>query len=273
MAARKALAWASKSRAIETGVCHLSMAWPILVALPAWVLGVWMQLQQAELWSMGRYVALCIGGLLLGAVAIRWRHRACVSAGLALAIGALFGAGLTGLRASHHGSQALSADLEGVDIVITGRIASLPQRGADSVRFELAVESATHQGRAVRLPPALQLGVYTRGSAAAGPDWRAGDRWRLTARLRRPHGNANPHGFDRERWLWENGIGATGYLRNGPRDAPPVFLGASGWHPVEAARQAVSERIHQRVDDSRSAGVLAALVVGDQSAIDRGDKQ
>lgn len=271
MAARRAQAWASKSRAIETGACHLSMVWPILVALPGWVLGVWMQLQQAALWSTGLYVTLCIGALLLVAAAARWRPRPWVAAGLALAAGALLGAGLTGVRASHHDSQALSADLEGVDIVVTGRIASLPQRGADGVRFELAVESAIHQGRAVRLPPALQLGVYTRGPAAAGPDWRAGDRWRLTARLRRPHGNANPHGFDRERWLWENGIGATGYLRNGPRDAPPMFLGASGWHPVEAARQWVSERIQRRVADPRSAGVLAALVVGDQSAIERSD--
>lgn len=271
MAARRAQAWASKSCAIKTGVRHLSMAWPILVALPGWVLGVALQLQQATLWSPGRYAALLMGALLLGAGAARWRRHRWVAVTLALAAGALLGAGLTGLRASHHAAQALPTGLEGVDIAIVGRVASLPQRGADGVRFEMAVESATREGQAVRLPPLLQLGVYTRGLAAAGPDWRAGDRWRLTVRLRRPHGNANPHGFDRERWLWENGIGATGYVRNGPRDAPPVFLGASGWHPVEAARQAVSERIHQRVDDPRSAGVLAALVVGDQSAIDRSD--
>jgi competence protein ComEC len=39
-------------------------------------------------------------------------------------------------------------------------------------------------------------------------------------------------------------------------------------YPVLATRQWVSERIAARVADSRSAGVLAALVVGDQSAIE-----
>jgi competence protein ComEC len=42
---------------------------------------------------------------------------------------------------------------------------------------------------------------------------RAGERWRFTVRLKRPHGNLNPHGFDYEAWLFERGIRATGYVR------------------------------------------------------------
>lgn len=163
--------------------------------------------------------------------------------------------------------QALPSALESIDMEVTGRVSSLPQRSADGVRFEFAVDSAVADGQALRVPSLLQLGRYSRAPLGTGPVWRAGDRWRLTVRLRRPHGNSNPHGFDRERWLWENGIGATGYVRNGPRDPRPVWLGASGWHPVEAARQGVSERIAAGVADPPSAGVLAALVVGDQSAI------
>src|SRR2546422_775248 len=46
-----------------------------------------------------------------------------------------------------------------------------------------------------------------------------GERWLFTVRLRRPHGNLNPHGFDYEAWLLERGIGATGYVRqrSGPK--------------------------------------------------------
>ena len=184
-------------------------------------------------------------------------------------MGALAAAGLTGLRAVRNLDHALAPGLEGLDIVVTGQIASMPQRSADSDRFEFAVTSATQGGQAVRLPARLLLSDF-RGSGA-GRAWRAGDGWRLTVRLRRPHGLSNPHGFDRERWLWEHGIGATGYLRDGPRDPAPQYLGPQGAHPVEAARQWVSERIVARVPDACSAGVLAALVVGDQSAIDRGD--
>lgn len=247
------------------------MAWPGLALLSGWVLGISLQLQQSALWSSEAYVVAMVAAGLCSGLALSLRRWAWSGVMLALVCGALLGVGVTGWRASQHADDVLAPRLEGVDISVTGRVASLPQRGADSVRFEWVVEAATYQGQAVRLPERLQLGWYTRGAAAGVPDWRAGDRWRLTVRLRRPHGNANPHGFDRERWLWESGIGATGYVRNGPRDAPPVFLGASGWHPVDVGRQSVSDGIRDRVSDARSAGVLAALVVGDQSAIERDD--
>ncbi|MBS3996602.1 MAG: ComEC family DNA internalization-related competence protein, partial [Hydrogenophaga sp.] len=198
-----------------------------------------------------------------------------------LLAGAGTGFGLTGARAAHFAAQALSPALEGLDLTVTGRIASLPRRTELGERFDLRVETAEWQGQTVALPPRLQLSWY--GAAAwgappgvqppgrLGPGLQAGDRWRFTVRLKRPHGNANPHGFDRERWLWEQGIGATGYVRNGPRDPAPQHLGATGWHPLEQARQSVARRISAQIDDGRTAGVLSALVVGEQSAIERQD--
>jgi competence protein ComEC len=201
---------------------------------------------------------------------------------LALLAGALTGFGLTGARAAHFAASALDPALQGVDIEVIGRIASLPQRNAQGERFELVVELARRAGDAVQLPRRVQLGWYGGASAqpegqawslqAVSPGLRAGERWRFTVRLRSPHGNANPHGFDRERWLWEQGIQATGTVRSGPRDPAPQRLGSTWWHPLDTARQAVVERIEARVqDDPRSAGVLAALVVGEQSAIERAD--
>ncbi|MDP1597140.1 MAG: hypothetical protein Q8S46_03575 [Methylotenera sp.] len=32
--------------------------------------------------------------------------------------------------------------------------------------------------------------------------FRAGERWQLTARLKRPHGTQNQHGFEFESWHW-----------------------------------------------------------------------
>ena len=93
----------------------------------------------------------------------------------------------------------------------------------------------------------------------------------MTVRLKAPHGNSNPHGFDYELWLWEQGIQATGYVRASKSDAPPKKLSSSWAHPVERARQSVREAIFARIDDRKMAGVLAALVVGDQNAIERAD--
>ncbi|MDP3812172.1 MAG: ComEC/Rec2 family competence protein [Hydrogenophaga sp.] len=254
------------------------MRWGWLAGLPGWVLGVALQLQQPVLWPLLVYALVLCGGLALAAGARRLRTvRGAAALAVALMAAVLIGFGLTGVRAAHFASHALDPTLQGADIELTGRVASLPQRMAQGERFDVIVESAMRAGVPVQVPDRIQLGWYSGfGPTAEEPLWelasqgpavRAGDRWRFTVRLRSPHGLSNPHGFDRERWLWEQGIQATGHVKSGPRDPAPQRLGATGHHPLDALRQRVSERIDERVDDPRSAGVLAALVVGDQSAI------
>jgi competence protein ComEC len=264
------------------------------------VAGVALQLQQAALWPGGRYAALlalavALMATLLSAKALSTRPLR--GAGVALCLfAALLGFALTGWRASDFQASALNPVLEGRDIEVIGAVQAMPQSGEDGVRFRLDVESARLDGLAVALPPRMLLGWYSGFAgreAKSSPKslveqdadpfeialaqqrqpqvLRAGERWQMTVRLKAPHGNSNPHGFDYELWLWEQGIQATGYVRTGTHDAPPVKLGSSWWHPVERARQAVREAIFARVENRQLAGVLSALVVGDQNAIERAD--
>ena len=92
-------------------------------------------------------------------------------------------------------------------------------------------------------------------------------------RLRAPHGLANPHRFDRELWLWEQGIGATGVVLVGRQQAAPQPLRARAHHLIDRWRGQLTSAVRERVDDPRSAGVMAALLVGNQSAIARDDWQ
>ena len=105
-----------------------------------------------------------------------------------------------------------------------------------------------------------------RAVADVPPPLRAGQRWRLPVRLRRPHGAMNPGGFDAELWLFDQGLGATGAVRGSGR-----LLDAS-WSPIANARQWVRDRLlltSARPDagQAATAGTLAALAVGDQAAI------
>ncbi len=85
-------------------------------------------------------------------------------------------------------------------------------------------------------------------------------------RLRRPHGNVNPQGFDYEAWLLERGIGATGYVRN--RGAQKLLgFRNSPFDLIEKAREAVRDRFLSTLGATPAAGILAALAVGDQRAI------
>ena len=100
--------------------------------------------------------------------------------------------------------------------------------------------------------------------AASPAPLQAGQRWRLPARLRRPHGAMNPDGFDAELWLFDQGLRATGTVRGNGQ------LLDTSWAPIANARQWVRDRLllsGQARGDAAATGALAALAVGDQAAI------
>jgi competence protein ComEC len=248
-----------------------SSAWWVAVAM-AWLMGTAWQLRQAELCRSGILLWLLVEAVVLVVVAWQWRHRWPGALALALAA-ALLAFVFTDQRAAWRLQDALPPALEGQDLVVTGVVAELPRQHISGTRFVFETESATHQGRPVQLPPRLSLGWY-RGTdddvALSGPseDLRAGQRWRFTVRLKQPHGSMNPHGFDFELWLFEQGIRAGGTVRVRP-DMPARKLADTAAHPVERARQWVRDAIQSRIQDPLAAGVLAALAIGDQAAIDR----
>ncbi len=250
-------------------------------ALLGAVLGAALQVQQPALWEWTVYALMAGGALAILSLPL-W-GRAGVGAGPALTslfAATLFAFAVCGLRASHFASHALDPALEGRDVTVTGVIAAMPQRNEIGIRFRFEVESAAVGGAPVRLVPRVYLGWYS--GAAADPagmlelqrqpvDVRAGERWQMNIRPKAPHGNSNPHGFDYELWLWEQGLQATGYVRTGANDPPPQRLADTWRHPVERARQHVRDAVFGHVTDRQSAGLLAALIVGDQNAIDRVD--
>ena len=170
------------------------------------------------------------------------------------------------LLAHHRMADWLVPELEGRDLQVAGVVAGLPALGERSVRFELEVESGD-----ARVPKKLLLSwyrspLYEEAPALLAGAVHPGERWLFTVRLRRPHGNVNPQGFDYEAWLLERGIGATGYVRNrggqkllGFRNSPLDL--------IEKAREAVRDRFLSTLGPTPAAGILAALAVGDQRAI------
>ena len=68
-------------------------------------------------------------------------------------------------------------------------IDSLPQPGPNGTRFMFAVEQAMADGEPATVPPRVSLAWYAAppgAEAASPPPLSAGQRWRLTARLKRP---------------------------------------------------------------------------------------
>ena len=204
-----------------------------------------------------------LAGGLLAVLPFCLRARPATRA-LALIGCLLLGFAWAGWRAELRLADELGRAWEGRDVEVIGVVAGLPQDFERGRRFELAVEQRLTPGAVV--PDRLQLAWYQ--GKAAPPAVRPGERWRFTVRLKRPHGGANPGGFDYEAWLLERGIRATGYVRPGPASRLSAFV----WRPEQVVgrlRAAVRDNFLHALPatDWPWTGILTALAVGDQQAV------
>ena len=166
-------------------------------------------------------------------------------------------------------ADALPVEWEGEDIALVGVVDDLPQASARGTRFALAVERTLTRDAIV--PSRLSLAWYAQATkdadAEAPPAIAAGERWQLVVRLKRPHGTVNPHGFDVEAWLLENGIRATGYVRADGRNRRLDAFAGRAADVVLRARESIRTRILAALPEARYAGVIVALTIGDQRGI------
>ena len=206
--------------------------------------------------------------LLLLACACTLRHPTVRIATIAAA-GLLTGYAWAALLAQSTLAPTLAARDEGRDLHIVGVVETLPYRFDQGVRFDFHVERSLDAG--VRVPPHVALSWYAgqRGARQVVGDVQPGQRWALTVRLQRPHGNANPGGFDYEAWLLEQGVRATGYVRADDGNRLLDAFVASPGVLVERARAALRARIQNALAGRTYAGVIVALVIGDQRGIDQ----
>jgi len=219
---------------------------------------------------------LIVGSLLAGIIAwLRyWRF-------LFFVVGILWAT----VFAMHRLSDRLPEQLEGVEVQVIGTIADLPEQDEKRARFDFITRDGVYAanlpgasaaitrdtkkqpgtGAAIaaeseRLPTKLRLSWYY-------PDQpiKAGQQWTFTVKLKRVHGNLNPGGFDYERWLFTEGIGATGYVRPSPK---PVLLGHDpAWSSVSVWRQSITDQLSSILGDSPSLALIKALTIGDGNSV------
>ncbi|HJY06587.1 MAG TPA: ComEC/Rec2 family competence protein, partial [Bryobacteraceae bacterium] len=235
----------------------------------AFALGVWLLQQQAELPNV-RWAWTLLPGGVFALLLSRCRANIFAITGKVLFAGVLLGMGFfwAAVFAQSRLADVLPHEWEGRDIQLIGVVAELPQVNEDSVRFAFEVERVLTEEAVV--PARILLAWYKeRGKQvtaveAAPPLINAGERWRITARLRRPHGSVNPHGFDFEQWALERNLRATGYVREDGENMRLDEMVDSPAYQVERLRQEIRKRFIQALPDHAYTGVLVALAVGDQ---------
>ena len=180
-----------------------------------------------------------------------------------LALGLLcFLAGLlwATLFAQQRLNDNLPAELQGLDVLVEGQVASLPERSPHRLRFLFDIEKLGLNGEPKPYPSRVRINWYK-----GAPQLLPGQRWQLVLRMKRAHSMMNPGGFDYEQWLFAQGIGATGYVRSSPanRQLGDAGLGA----PIERTRYRLQQQLEAALAGEAFGGILRALAIGERGGI------
>ena len=216
-------------------------------------------------------ISLILATLLLVAI-WRLKHQSIQKIfilGLALTLGFCWNANYANQRLKN----ILPSELDGSEFELIGRVDALPQGSTHGVRFAFELEELSAREKIAAFPRRVYL--------SWSPDWKStntvpeiipGQRWKLKVKLKQPYGLLNPHTFDFERWAFQQDYGATGSIRSGQLlDANAIGI-LDFRLGMELRRWQLREKIQRLLPkDARYQGVLIALVLGDQNAIEQDD--
>ena len=148
--------------------------------------------------------------------------------------------------------QQLPVSLEGVDLIVDGKVEGLPRQSFRRQQVIFKVESIEDFGQKRPASYRFKLSWYDDYS-----QMKPGEDWSLTVRVKRPNGFMNPGGRDYEAGLFQQQINATGYVKTGKK--------------IEQSSPAILQKIHQwrgliyhnlKSSQSDLNGIIPALGLG-----------
>ena len=148
----------------------------------------------------------------------------------------------------------LPVEHQGSDFAVSGWVDGFPNDSDGQVSFPLRVEAG--EPHAV-VPDRLRLTWYDPPPDAVEP----GSVLDLVVRLKRPRGLVNPGGFDYARWLFQEGYGATGYVRQGSPAAHEIGGIARRWLVLRAQ---LADSIGAAAMSKDAAALQTALSIGER---------
>ncbi|WP_233161372.1 MULTISPECIES: DNA internalization-related competence protein ComEC/Rec2 [unclassified Achromobacter] len=209
-----------------------------------------------------------LGLVACGHVGCRWRPGAlpfayCLAAACA-------GIAYASERAAWRIAHALPPIHDNEVARVTLRITGLPVQQDGHARFDAEVLAAVPGP----LPAKIQVDWWAQGYGAVLPTLAPGQVWQTALLLRRPHAALNPYAADASARLFHAGVRALGTVRGKPRrlmEAAATALPFWSVVRVHQARHALRQRLAQTLGALPYGGVVIALALGDQTAIDRED--
>ena len=222
-------------------------------------------------WFCATVISASLLGIYFNCSLIRNRHlNTILGVFYCLSLGFVWNA----YYAQSHLSNILPIEYEGKDLLLEGRVNALPQSSPSGAKFSFEVDQAFLGQERIELFPRQ---VYLSWQ----PAWRnpqkvpeviPSQRWKFKVKIKRPYGSLNPHTFDFERWSFHQDFGASGSVRSGELLLEKDIGLTEFSLAMEYQRWKLRQKIRRLLPDgARYSGVIAALVMGDQNAIEQED--
>lgn len=156
-------------------------------------------------------------------------------------------------------AQRLPPSFENVPLLVEGEIVSLPVTANGELQFQFLISKICENKACKRLHLNALLNWPN-----SPPNIRVAQVWQLPVKLKRPHTYANPGSFNREAFLLQNRIRATGRVSPIKQIYPKLI--AEKWSLV-SIRQYYDQKLLEALQNKPFAGVIDALTVGNSAQI------
>ena len=155
------------------------------------------------------------------------------------------------LTAEFRTAEIRGFDGVGPNVSIQLKIISIPVVQSRRILFDAEVLETQE-----KIPSRLRLSLYEKGAVL-----KLGETISAQVRLKPIRGYSNPGSFDYERYLFANGIGATGYIRAWERQSDKT---PNLYHTV---RQWMYDRLNEKIKHLDNRGAILALTFGERRAM------
>lgn len=152
-------------------------------------------------------------------------------------------------------SNQLPVAVENQDLLVTGTIFSTPKLFDRGQRFQFVVDKVLHHQQLIKMKGRIKLSWYYQPVRLY-----PGEKWQFKVKLKRPHGFSNPGGFDYEKYLFQQQIVATGYIKQS--DDNKQLASYEPWYALKTMRAHLFYQLDEWLGDFEFRGLMAALALG-----------
>lgn len=163
-------------------------------------------------------------------------------------------------------ANSLPEEMVGRELIIQGHVDSIPAVRNGIAKFNFRLSQIISPKSNLFDNTVVRLSWYKKFQTAQNFP-KLGEFWQLKVKLKQPSGLMNPGSFDYEKWLFQNQIRATGYIRAG-KENQRISNHIKWNYYLDHFRETFSSQLQFQLRENQFQGLLQALILGNKTIME-----